>query len=90
MEFLEKERIEIDLIDKEMAKLFEKRMAVVQQIAHKKKEQGIKIHDPIRENDVIKKNMKFIRSNELKVYYQDYMEMVIEISKAFQEEILDN
>ncbi len=85
----EKQRKEIDIIDQKMAELFEKRMKVVEEIAKIKKENGLPIHDPIREDEVIKKNKEYISDEKYKVYYHDYMEMLMEISKVFQEEVLD-
>lgn len=85
----EKQRKEIDIIDQKMAELFEERMKVVEEIAKIKKENGLPIHDPIREDEIIKKNKEYISDEKYKVYYHDYMEMLMEISKVFQEEILD-
>ncbi len=85
----EKQREKIDVIDHEMAKLFEERMKVVEEIAQIKKEKGLAIHDSIRENEIIKKNKSYIQDERIKVYYHDYMEMIMEISKAFQEGVIE-
>lgn len=85
---LEQERIIINKVDEEMAVLFERRMKAVKEIAKFKKENNLPIHDPIREAEVIKKNVEKIQNEELKVYYHDYLEMMMEISKAYQEEVI--
>lgn len=85
---LEQERLTINKVDEEMAVLFERRMKAVKEIAKFKKENNLPIHDPIREAEVIKKNVEKIQNEELKVYYHDYLEMMMEISKAYQEEVI--
>lgn len=85
---LEQERLTINKVDEEMAVLFERRMKAVKEITKFKKENNLPIHDPIREAEVIKKNVEKIQNEELKVYYHDYLEMMMEISKAYQEEVI--
>lgn len=89
MEDLKKLRDEIDLIDQKMAKLFEERLQVVSRIAQIKKEKGLPVQDPFRENEVIKKNKEFIEEERFQVYYHDFMEMMMEITKAFQYEVIE-
>ena len=50
---LEKQRAEIDAIDREIVALFERRMQVVVDVARIKKENGIAILDASREKEVI-------------------------------------
>ena len=52
---LEKQRAEIDAIDREIVALFERRMQVVVDVARIKKENGIAILDASREKEVIAK-----------------------------------
>ncbi|MFV0379827.1 MAG: chorismate mutase [Anaerorhabdus sp.] len=77
-------REEINKIDEQMAILFEKRMDLVKEIGNLKKSLDLPIMDPIREDEVIKKNICKIENEEYRVYYHDYMEMLMEISKVFQ------
>lgn len=86
---LEQARLIINNVDEEMAILFEKRMNAVKEIALYKKENNLPIFDPLREAEVIKKNVEKIKNSELKVYYHDYLEMMMEISKAYQQEIVE-
>ena len=53
---LEKQRAEIDAIDREIVALFERRMQVVVEVAQIKKENGIAILDANREKEVIAKD----------------------------------
>lgn len=86
---LEQARLIINNVDEEMAILFEKRMNAVKEIALYKKENNLPIFDPLREAEVIKKNVEKIKNSELKVYYHDYLEMMMEISKTYQQEIVE-
>lgn len=81
---LEKARINIDLIDQEMAKLFEKRMQEVNEVITYKMEQGLPIFDQKREQQVIEKNLKYINNNELKPYYEAFLNALMGISKEYQ------
>ena len=81
-------RKNIDIIDKEMANLFEKRMEVAQEIALYKKEHGLPITDKNRENEVIKKNVNYINDENIKSYYVNFMKLVMEESKRYQSYIL--
>lgn len=84
MNKLEKARINIDLIDQEMAKLFEKRMQEVNEVIAYKMEQGLPIFDQKREQQVIEKNLKYINNNELKPYYEAFLHALMGISKEYQ------
>ena len=84
MNKLEKARINIDLIDQEMAKLFEKRMQEVNEVITYKMEQGLPIFDQKREQQVIEKNLKYINNNELKPYYEASLNALMGISKEYQ------
>ena len=52
---LDKQRAEIDAIDREIVSLFERRMQVVMDVARIKKENGMAIFDASREKEVIAK-----------------------------------
>lgn len=88
MEKLDQLRIEIDKIDKEMAKLFVERMKVVEGIAKYKKNIGMKILDTEREKIVIEENAKRVKDGKLKKYYVEFLEGNMKISKKFQNSIL--
>ena len=55
MDELQQARVEIDAVDQEMARLFERRMAACRQVAQYKKERGLPILDANREAAVIER-----------------------------------
>ena len=63
---LEKQRAEIDAIDREIVALFERRMQVVVDVARIKKEKGIAILDASREKEVIAKVQSYLKMPLLK------------------------
>ncbi|MEI6857656.1 chorismate mutase [Psychrilyobacter sp.] len=88
MKKLDKLRIEIDKIDKEMAELFVKRMEVVEEIAKYKQSIGMEILDTDREKIVIEENSKRVTDEKLKKYYVEFLEGNMKISRSFQNSIL--
>ena len=82
-------RIEINKIDKDMAELFEKRMDLSKEIALYKKERNIPIYDEIRENEIINKNKEYIKDDEIKEYYINFIKDTMNISKLYQEKIVN-
>lgn len=88
MNQLDKARQQIDEIDEKIAKLFEKRMQAVQQVIAYKKQTGKAIFDQNREKQVIQKNIAYIQNPELKTYYHYWQQNLMDISKAYQQEIL--
>lgn len=82
-------RNKIDEIDCEMAKLFEQRMDVVKEILEYKLNHKLPIYDSVREHEVIKRNVGYIQDEQLRVFYHDYLEMLMELSKAYQESLME-
>ena len=80
----EKERTEIDAIDKELVRLFERRMDAVTEIARIKKENQLPILDQSREDRVLDK-VRGLTENKA---YEDSMEelfrSLMTITKAFE------
>ncbi len=87
MDKLQKARLEINEIDKEMAELFKKRMDAVRDVAEYKKEHGLKIFDPVREEDVIRRNSALIDDEEIREYYVNYLRASMSVSKLYQDRI---
>ena len=77
MEVLTAEREIINETDREMARLFEQRMEAVRRIAMWKKEHGLPILDAGREQEVIARNMDYIRDNELQGDYDLFIRNVM-------------
>lgn len=90
MNQLEEARIKINQIDAEIAKLFEQRMTAVESILQYKLEKGLAIFDAAREQEVLKKNVALLHKNELKPYFEKYLQAGMDISKEYQQHIISN
>lgn len=86
---LEQAREEIDRADREMASLFEKRMKAVEAIISHKIRNNLQIYDADREAQVMRQNYKLISDETLVGYYKEFLYMMMEISKKYQQSILD-
>ncbi len=89
MDKLNEARKIIDRVDGEMAKLFCERMRAVGMVAEAKKELGLQIFDPIREQEVVLKNSARVEDEDLKSYYIDYLNSNMAISRAYQSRLLE-
>ena len=81
---LESARKIINETDKEMAKLFLRRMKAVEDVFLYKKEQGLPILDKKREEQLIQNNSKFVEDELLKSYYIDFLNDLMTVSKNYQ------
>ncbi len=88
MASIDETRKEINEIDKEMARLFEKRMRAAESIAEYKKEHGLKIYDEVREAEVIRRGAESIEDTELRSYYVKFIESTMSISRLYQDKLL--
>ncbi len=88
MDKLSQAREIINETDKEIARLFEKRMQAVKLVAEHKMEHGLPIFDVSREEMLIKKNSSFVEDEEIRGYYVNFQKNTMEISKRFQQKIL--
>src|SRR5699024_12150123 len=61
-------RKEIDEIDQELMRLFERRMQISEEIAQYKYSKDIAVFDSSREKQVIDKNVALIENQSLKLY----------------------
>lgn len=86
---LERARLQINEADKEIAKLFEKRMDAVKAVAAYKKEHGIPIDDFTREEEIVDRNAKLISNDEYRSYYVNFLRSAIDVSKNMQHKLLD-
>ncbi len=89
MNTLEHQRNVINEIDKEMLKLFEKRMLSVKEIALYKKDNHLPIFDNAREQTIIKQNIEYLQNECYKNYYIDFFKYLMNISKKYQEQIME-
>lgn len=90
MSKLERARIEINRVDREMAKLFEERMKAIEDVIKYKIENNMEILDSKREKEVIEKNKEFITEQKYEKYYVDFIINMMKISKEYQKAILEN
>ena len=81
---LDKQRAEIDVIDREIVSLFERRMQVVMDVARIKKENGIAIFDASREKEVIAKVQSYLKDDTLKEELAEAYETLMKVSKDYQ------
>lgn len=86
---LEKQRAEIDAIDREIVALFERRMQVVVDVARIKKENGIAILDANREKEVIAKVQSYVTDEGLKEELREVYEAIMKVSKDYQKIQMD-
>lgn len=89
MNQLDKAREKINAIDVQMRELFEQRMQAVEEVAEYKLKNNMKIFDPDREAEVIEKNSIKMQNEKLKPYYREYIQAVMDISKSYQESIVN-
>lgn len=84
MNELEKARETINDCDREMAALFERRMAAVREVAHYKKENGLPLFDAAREQEVLARNVPLLSDATLKKEYIAFQKGVMATSRAYQ------
>ena len=87
---LEKQRAEIDAIDREIVALFERRMQVVVDVARIKKENGIAILDASREEEVIAKVQSYLKDATLKEELAEAYETLMKVSKDYQKKRMNH
>ena len=85
---LEEVRQEIDEIDAQLAKLFEKRMQAANEVAQYKMENDMPVFDPVREKVVIQKSKEQIHDESLKEDYGAWIQKLMDISKKRQRQMM--
>ena len=88
MNVLSDARTEINEIDREMLKLFEKRMKCSEAIAAYKKENALSVKDEERERELIEKNRALVENNEIEGYYVDFLKKIFELSCEYQSKLI--
>lgn len=89
MNLLEEARIEINEVDAEMAKLFERRMRAAEKVAAYKKENALPILDPEREAQVLQRGAARVEDEVLRGYYLRFLENSMAVSRAYQGRLLE-
>ncbi|MDE6635722.1 MAG: chorismate mutase [Lachnospiraceae bacterium] len=80
-------RKEIDETDKELFRLFERRMKLASEVAASKVQTGDSIYKPDREQEVIDR-FKSGAADNMKSYYEAFIRKVILISREYQYSII--
>jgi len=91
----EKDRLQIarqiiDESDAQMAPLFVRRMEAAQMVAEYKKDHGMPILDPAREEAVIRAGSQRVKDSILRGYYEDFMRSAMAISRQYQYHLLNS
>ena len=86
MDELTKYRNEIDEIDKQINELFERRMDISKKIARCKKEQEIWILNAKREEEVIQKNLSYLKNKDYRFVLEGFFRNLMNLSKLIQNE----
>ena len=86
---LEQARAIISEADRELAKVFEKRMAAVRTVAAYKKAHGLPITDRSREEEILREEAGLIADESLRPFYVSFLRETIGISKSYQHRLLD-
>ena len=89
MNELDMARAEINQADTEMAALFEKRMKAVEKIAAFKKENGLPVRDPAREEAVIERCRQLIGDERVEAMYVEFLRSLIDVSSAYQSSLIE-
>ena len=89
MKDLEEARKIINETDKEMAALFEKRMEAVRDVAAYKSAHALPVTDGDREAEIVAKNAAYIKNEDVRSYYINFLKNNIELSKQYQHRLMD-
>lgn len=81
---LDKYRQRIDEIDKDLVRLFEKRMETVYEVSQYKLENNLPVLNSVREDEVIEKNINYLKNKELAPYLKEFFKKMMETSKDYQ------
>ncbi len=88
MNGLEEAREIISRVDGEMAALFEERMKAVAAVAAYKKENGLPVLDPAREEAVLALGRKRISDPVIEEYYSEFLKNTMAVSRAYQASLI--
>lgn len=86
---LDSAREEINRVDREMARLFLRRMRAVALVAEYKRAEGMAVYDPERERQVIEQNSALL-PEDMREYYAAYQSGVMSVSRMYQEKLLSD
>ncbi|KRN56677.1 hypothetical protein IV74_GL000925 [Carnobacterium divergens DSM 20623] len=88
-EMLEKQRNEIDELDKQLVALFEKRMELVTEIGNIKQKNNLPIFDESREIVVIERAVSRLKDPSYKPYASCFFKDLMTITKKYQRSLFE-
>lgn len=88
MSELDQIRENINDIDEQMARLFQRRMKMSAQAAAYKRERGLPVRDEERERALLSRNCERLTDAETAEYYVQFLRKVLELSCAYQSRLL--
>lgn len=89
MDALQEARNIINEVDEQMAALFCRRMQAVAMVADYKKQTGMPILDPVREDAIIRQGVERIQDDELRGFYADFMRDTMAVSRRYQRRLIE-
>ena len=89
MKDLNEIRKEIDILDKELIEIFEKRMDLVKFVINYKIDNNMNILDSSRESFILAKNREILNNKEYEEYLDDFFISLMKISKNMQNKVLE-
>ncbi|WP_432662902.1 chorismate mutase [Wukongibacter baidiensis] len=90
MNELDRLRVDIDKIDRELVALFEKRMETVIKIGEYKRKNNIPIFNQAREIEVLNKNVSRLKNREFENETREFLNKAMEISREVQRKYIMN
>lgn len=87
MEELIELRKKLDIIDKELAGLFEKRMEIIEKVRICKLKNNLPILDSNREKSMKENNNLYIKDKKFVPYYEEYLKTITTLSKKYMQDI---
>lgn len=81
-------RNKIDEIDKQITNLFEQRMDIVMKVGEYKKENNLPIFNKNREDEVIKKNIGYLKNSKYAEGLKDFFQNIMNIAKRLEEKTI--
>lgn len=85
---LEELRAELDGVDRQMVALFEQRMEISRRVGQAKKSMGKAVKDTGREQQVLSERTKWLRDENLAPELRVFCQMLMDLSKQKQREVL--
>lgn len=80
-------RKEINEIDQEMIRLFEKRMSLAKDVLDYKTQHHLPIYDKTREDEILKRNADYLKDKSLLPFYLAFQQELMNHSKRYQESL---